>query len=129
MNVTNITARQPTTISIYDATSSVSELAAFMDESVKKVKANHHLADKSTDGPERTLSKQSVKLLKESVKLLKEGMEALKRIFEDFPNYELDISTLLSTVVENLHAVSHFKAMHSAASNMPWTLGLLLKNH
>ncbi|CAB4014850.1 Hypothetical predicted protein [Paramuricea clavata] len=99
-------ARQSTTISISDATSSVAEVAAFMEESVKKVKVNHDLANKSTNGPEGTISNQT----QESIKLLVEGMEALNRIFKDFPNYELDISTLLSTVVENLHAVSHFKS-------------------
>ena len=98
--------RQPTTISISDTTSSVAEVAAFMEESVKKVKVNHNLANKSTNGPEGTISNQT----QESIKLLEDGMEALNRIFKDFPNYELDISTLLSTVVENLHAVSHFKS-------------------
>ena len=91
------------TISISDATSSVAEVAAFIEESVKKVKVNHNLANKSTNGPEGTISHQT----QESIKLLEDGMEALNRIFKDFPNYELDISALLSTVVENLHAVLH----------------------
>ncbi len=99
-------AKQPTTISISDATSSVAKVTAFMEESVKEVKVNHDLANKSTNGPEGTISSQT----QESIKLLEEGMEALNRFFRDFPNYELDISTLLSTVVENLHAVSHFKS-------------------
>ena len=52
-------ARQPMTISISNATSSVAEVAAFMEESVKKVKANHNLANKSTNGPEGTISNQT----------------------------------------------------------------------
>ena len=74
--------RQPTTIRISSATSSVGEVAAFMEESVKKVKVNHNLANKSTNGPEGTISNQT----QESIKLLEDGMEALNRIFKDFPN-------------------------------------------
>ena len=80
-----------------------------MEESVKEVKVNHDLVNKSANGPEGTISSQT----QESIKSLEEGMKALNRFFKDFPSYELDISTsgdYISTVVENLHAVSHFKS-------------------
>ncbi|CAB4030999.1 Hypothetical predicted protein, partial [Paramuricea clavata] len=49
----------------------VAEVAAFMEESVKKVKVNHDLANKSTNGPEGTISNQT----QESINYLKYAMD------------------------------------------------------
>jgi len=45
--------------------------------------------------------------------MLQEGLNALEESLKNFPTYDLidlDLSTLLTTMVENLHAVSHFKS-------------------
>ena len=62
----------------------------------------------ATDGPEGTVSSKT----QESLVLLERGTEQLrdnvKNVNEDYLG-DIDLRTLLTTQVENLHAVSHFK--------------------
>ena len=62
----------------------------------------------ATNGPEGTVSKKT----QVSLELLKQGMARLqnnlKSINKDYIG-DADLRTLLTTTVENLHAVSHFK--------------------
>ena len=62
----------------------------------------------ATNGPELTVSKKT----QVSLELLEQGMARLqnnlKSINEDYLG-DVDLPTLLTTKVENLHAVSHFK--------------------
>ena len=61
-----------------------------------------------TNGPEGTVSKKtqvSLELLEQCMARLQNN---LKSINEDYLG-EVDLRTLLTTIVENLHAVSHFK--------------------
>ena len=62
----------------------------------------------ATNGPEGTVSKKtqvSLELLEQSMARLQNN---LKSINEDYLG-DVDLRTLLTTIVENLHAVSHFK--------------------
>ena len=62
----------------------------------------------ATNGPEGTVSKKT----QVSLELLKQGMARLqnnlKSINKDYIG-DVDLRTLLTTTVENLHVVSHFK--------------------
>ena len=62
----------------------------------------------ATNGPEGTVSKKT----QVSLELLEQGMARLqnnlKSIDEDYLG-DVDLRTLLTTIVQNLHAVSHFK--------------------
>ena len=62
----------------------------------------------ATNGPEGTLSKKT----QVSLELLEQGMawlqNNLKIVNEDYLG-DVDLRTLLTTIVENLYAVSHFK--------------------
>ena len=62
----------------------------------------------ATNGPQGTVSKKT----QVSLELLEQGMARLqnnlKNINEDYVG-DVDLRTLLTTIVENLHAVSHFK--------------------
>ena len=92
-------------ITISEARANVGTVHSYFQETVRRVKDTHNLGCKSTNGPEGTISSQT----QDSLKILKVGMEALDDIFKEFPGYDADLETLLTTMVENLHAVSHFK--------------------
>ena len=63
----------------------------------------------ATNGPEGTVSKKT----QVSLELLEQGMARLQNNLKSNEDYlgDLDLRTLriLATIVENLHAVSHFK--------------------
>ena len=83
----------------------------------------------TTNGPQGTVShktQQSVQLLLRGVNRLLENINTTNPEFAK----HIDWSTLLTTVAENLHAVSHFKhetfSVHQYAI---WTLELSQRSH
>ena len=76
---------------------------------MSKVKERYQLSDASaTNGPQGTVSQK----MQVSVSLLKKGMDRLyKNVMDVKPQFvdDLLLETLLTTEVENLHAVLYFK--------------------
>ena len=87
----------------------VNEINTYLKATVSKVKEDNNLKETATtNGPQGTVSQktqQSVQLLLKGVKRL---LENINTINPEFAKH-IDWSTLLTTTVENLHAVSHFK--------------------
>ena len=81
----------------------------YVKDTVSKVKESYQLSETSaTNGQQGTVSEKT----QLSVSLLKKGMDRLYRSVMDVtPQFvdDLLLETLLTTEVENLHAVSHFK--------------------
>ena len=81
----------------------------YIKSTVRNVKETNHLKEGSaTNGPQGTVSKKT----QDSVELLLNGVNNLIRnITNVSPDYKdsIDWQTSLTTQVENLHAVSHFK--------------------
>ena len=86
------------------------ELNTYLKSTVSKVKEGNNLKETATtNGPRGTVSEkmqQSVYLLLRGVNRLLENINAI--LNPEFAKH-IDWSTLLTNVVENLHAVSHFK--------------------
>ena len=102
-----------------------------MNEYVKSraatVKQHYNMKEAAaTNGPEGTVSKKTQVLLE----LLEQGMARLqnnlKSINEDYLG-DVDLRTLLTTIVENLHAVSHFKNKTFTASQYARDFGTIAK--
>ena len=85
------------------------ELNTYLKSTVSKVKENNNLKETATtNGPQGTVSQktqQSVHLLLRGLNRLLENINAINPEFAKHIGW----STLLTTVVENLHVVSHFK--------------------
>ena len=87
----------------------VSSVNEYIKSTVATVKQHYNMKEAAaTNGPEGTVSKKT----QVSLELLEQGMARLqnnlKSINEDYLG-DVDLRTLLTTIVENLHAVSHFK--------------------
>ena len=87
----------------------VSSVNEYSKSRAVTVKQHYNMKEAAaTNGPEGTVSKKTQVLLE----LLEQGMARLqnnlKSINEDCLG-NVDLLTLLTTIVENLHAVSHFK--------------------
>ena len=96
-------------LSLQDAVKNVSWVNEYIKSTVATAKQIYNMKEAAaTNGPEGTVSKKT----QVSLELLEQGMvrlqNNLKSINENRPGY-VDIRTLLTTIVENLHAVSHFK--------------------
>ncbi|CAH3120813.1 unnamed protein product, partial [Pocillopora meandrina] len=92
-----------------DAVCNVSSVNAYIKNTVAEVRQHYKMKETATiNGPEGTVSRKT----QESLVLLERGMEQLrdnvKNVNEDYLG-DIDLRTLLTTQVENLHAVSHFK--------------------
>ena len=99
----------PDNMSISSAKISVQSVHSYIQSTVEGVKDKFDIGDRATNGPEGTVSAQT----QESLSMLQEGLNTLEESLKNFPTYDLtdlDLSTLLTTMVENLHAVSHFKS-------------------
>ena len=81
----------------------------YIKSTVRNVKETNHLKEGSAkDGPQGTVSKKT----QDSVELLLNGVNNLIRSITNVsPEYKdsIDWQTLLTTQLESLHAVSHFK--------------------
>jgi hypothetical protein len=74
----------------------------FTTEQVQNAIKAQNITKKATNGPEGTISSKTQK----SVLLLKNGIETL---LATVGNYKVDVCSLLTSNVENLHALSHMK--------------------
>ena len=96
-------------LSLQDAVNNVSSVNEYIKSTVATVKQHYNMKEAAaTNGPQGTVSKKT----QVSLELLEQGMARLqnnlKNINEDYVG-DVDLRTLLTTIVENLHAVSHFK--------------------
>ena len=69
---------------------------------------NNLKEDSTTNGPQGTVSQKT----QISIELLLNGVKShMSKVTNFNPNYKdtIDWKTLLTTIIENLHAVSHFK--------------------
>ena len=87
----------------------VSSVNEYIKSTVATVKQHYNMKEAAaTNGPEGTVSKKT----QVSLELLEQGMARLqnnlKSINEDYLG-DGDLCALLTTIVENLNAVSHFK--------------------
>lgn len=114
-------------ISLQDAKDNVTRINKFMQSIVAKVKVRHQLKETTaTNGPEGTVSK----LTQDSLNLLKKGMDKLTENIKTVnPSYvsKVELATLLTTQVENLHAVSHFKHDTFSALQYAQDFGTIVK--
>ena len=88
---------------------SLNTVDEYIKATVMSVKERNNLKeDSTTNGPQGTVSQKtqiSIELLLNGVKSLTSNVTTVN------PNYKdtIDWKTLLTTIVENLHAVSHFQ--------------------
>ena len=96
-------------MSLQDAVNKVSYVNDDITKTVSEVKQRHRMKETTaTNGPEGTVSKKtqvSLKLLEQRMRRLHDSITTVNKDFLD----DVELCTLLTTVVENLHAVSHFK--------------------
>ena len=97
------------TITPEEVSQNVEKVNDYIKSTVRNVKDRNHLKERSaTNGPQGTVSKKT----QDSVEPLLNGVNNLIRNIRNVsPEYKdsIDWQTLLTTQVENLHAVSHFK--------------------
>ena len=96
-------------LSLQDAVNNVSSVNEYIKSTVATVKQHYSMKEAAaTNGREGTISKKT----QVSLELLEQGMARLqnnlKSINEDYFG-DLDLRMLLTTIVENLHAVSYLK--------------------
>ncbi len=90
---------------IPDSVTKVGELKDFLERMVKDVQVMIH-SNKITNGPEGTVSNQSLK----SVQMIHSELGKLQSTIQGINNNAyVDLHSCLTTQVENLHAVGHFK--------------------
>lgn len=93
-------------LSLQDAVNNVSHVNEYIRNTVAEVKQHYNMKETAaTNGPEGTVSKKT----QVSLELLEQGMRRLqdniKNINEEYLD-DVDLRTLLTTLVENIHAVS-----------------------
>ena len=90
-------------------TQNLNTVDEYIKATVMNVKETNNLKeDSTTNGPQGTMSQGT----RTSIELLLNGVNSLvSKVTNVNPNYKdsIDWKTLLTTIVENLHAVSHFK--------------------
>ena len=101
----------------------------YIKSTVATVKQHYNIKEAAaTNGPKEIVSKKA----QVSLELLEQGMARLqnnlKSINEDYLG-DFDLRTLLTTIAENLHAVSRFKNETLHLYNMLETLAQLQRNH
>ena len=100
---------KPEEVSLKQVKQNVTKIDNYARVTVSKVKERYQLSETSaTNDPQGTVSQKT----QTSVSLLKKGSDRLYMDVMDVnPEFADDIllETLLTTQVENLHAVSHFK--------------------
>ena len=116
-------------LSLQDAVNNVSSVNEYIKRTVatRTVKQHFNMNQVvATKGPEGTVSKKT----QVSLELLEQGMARLqnnlKSINEDYLG-DVSLGTLLTTIVENLHAVSHFKNETFAALQYARDFGTIAK--
>ena len=81
----------------------------YIKSTVATVKQHYNMKEAAaTNGPEGTVSKKAQVSLEHLWQGMARLQNNLKSINEDYLG-DVDLRTLLTTIVESLHAVSHFK--------------------
>ena len=98
---------KPDEVDLSTVTCSVKETTKFIEDHVRNAVFIQNIASQVTNGPQGTISSKTQK----SMKLLFEGVRELDINVKEmsFNHYNVKAVSLLTTVVENLHAVSHLK--------------------
>ena len=112
-------------VSLLRAREHIKDVEQYMRDTVTEVKQRYNLKESSaTNGPEGTISHQtqtSLALLNEGINKLSENINEINPDFVENTSLQL----LLTTQVENLHAVSHVSTTYSVSYNTPKTLAQL----
>ena len=107
------------------AKENVDKVCSEVQRTVACVKERFNLS-RETNGPEGTVSKKtqdSLILLRKRMNRLIENISSINRSFVDL----VELLTLLTTQVENPHAVSHFKHETFSALNYSQDFGTIVK--
>ena len=90
-------------LSLQDAVNNVSSVNEYIKSTVATVKQHYNMKETAvTNGPEGKQAQISLELIEQGIARLQNN---LKSINEDYRG-DVDIHTLLTTIVDNLHAVS-----------------------
>ena len=96
-------------MSLQDAVNKVSYVNENITKTFSEVKKRYCMKESTAaNGPEGAVSKKtqvSLNLLEQGMRRLDDSITTINKDFLD----DVELCTLLTTVVENLHAVSHFK--------------------
>ena len=96
-------------LSLEDAVNNVSSVNEYIKSTVATVKQHYNMKEAAaTNGPDGTVSKRR----QVSLELLEQGMTRLQNNLKSINEHYLGdvvLRTLLTTIVESLHEVSHFK--------------------
>ena len=112
-------------VTLREAKENVDKVCNEVQTTVASVKERFNLS-RETNGPEGTVSKKT----QDSLVLLRKGMNRLtEKISSINPSFvdQVELSTLLTTQVENLHAVTHFKHESSSVLNYAQDFGTIVK--
>lgn len=83
----------------------IEECIEFLSKTISDVKALHSL-ERNTNGADGTISQQTM----ESVQMMHSSMSSLVDVTSTTnPSYKANLKSCLTTVVENLHSLSHVK--------------------
>ena len=119
---------KPDGVSLKQAKENVTKIDSYVKDTVSKVKERFQLSETSaTNGPQGNVSQKT----QVSVSLLKKGIERLyKNVMDINPQFvdDLLLETLLTTVVENLHAVRTLNTRHLRYLHMPRILEQFARN-
>ena len=104
---------------IAEAMKEVSDLKNFLEGTVSTVQASLN-SQKATNGPEGTVSNQTLK----SVQMIYSQLGTLQSTIQAInKEIDVDLHSCLTTQVENLHAVGHFKDEFPTVLNFARNLG------
>ena len=112
-------------VTLREAKENVDKVCNEVQRTVASVKERFNLS-RETNGPEGTVSKKtqdSLVLLRKGMNRLTENISSINSSFVD----QVELSTLLTTQVENLHAVTHFKHETSSVLNYAQDFGTIVK--
>ena len=104
-------------VSLPDVASNVSLVSDNIKKTISEVKQKHGMKEATaTNGPEGTVSnKTQVSHQEQGMRRLHESIATTNKEYLE----EVELSTLLTTVVENIHANSHFK--HETFTALPYS--------
>ena len=112
-------------VTLREAKENVDKVCSLVQRTVASVKERFNLS-RETSVPEGTVSKKtqdSLILLRRGMNMLIENVSSINPSFVDL----VELLTLLTTQVENLHAVSHFKHGIFSALNYSQDFGTIVK--
>ena len=103
----HVKKEKPKEVDLQETACCVNDTVNFLNQHIENAKLIQGLTVQVTIGPQATISNKTTK----SVKILYKGIEQLDKMIKDLSQSEYNVKsvTLLTNVVENLHAVSHMK--------------------